>query len=275
MVKYIIHAADIHIRNMRRHEETIEQLSKFVKYCKDFVSEHGADETRIVLCGDIVHQKITISAEQQILLNWFFKQLDKIAITFVIAGNHDFLMGNKDRIDALTPVFKMTNYKKVHYLDKELDYESGTMADGNVLWALYSAFSNFSNPNIESALEGMEEKPIVIGLYHGDIVGSKTDMGRVSDVGLSGASFQGCDYVIAGHIHKRQELKQNGIPIVYSGSLIQQDYSENVTGHGFVVWDLEKGIRENVDIPSDYGYYHFEIKDIKDIEEDKERLVNL
>lgn len=274
MITTVIQAADLHVRNMRRHEEVIEQFSKFIEDCRKIVDEKGRESVRIVLCGDIAHQKINISSEQQLLLEWFFRELDDTAQTLVIAGNHDFLMGNKDRIDALTPVFKMAKFKRVHYLDRELGYKSGVMVDDNVAWALYSAFDDFAKPNLEPILSG-DDKKLVIGLYHGDVVGGKTDGGRIAYEGMSGESFQGCAAVMAGHIHKRQELKQKGIPIVYSGSLIQQDNSESVTGHGYVVWDLETMGRTFVDLPTDYGYYKFEVKDISDIENDKARLVNL
>lgn len=64
------------------------------------------------------------------------------------------------------------------------------------------------------------------------------------------------------------------IPIVYSGSFIQQDYGEKVGGHGFLIWDVESGTYEEYDIPSDYGYYQFKIESIDDIDEDKEVLTN-
>lgn len=275
MIKYIIHTADIHIRNMRRHDEAIEQLSKFIQECKNFTSEHDPSETRIVVCGDIAHQKINISCEQQLMISWFFKELDKITKTIIIAGNHDFLMNNKDRIDALTPVFKMNKFKQTVYADKVLGYKSGCIIDENVIWALYSSFENFTHPDIEAIKNENPECNKVIGLYHGDVIGSKTDSGRISDMGLNGDAFNGCDIVLAGHIHKRQEIKKKGIPIVYAGSLIQQDNNENVTGHGYVLWNLEDETHEDKDIPSEYGYYKFSIKSIDDIDEDKERLLNL
>ena len=87
--------------------------------------------------------------------------------------------------------------------------------------------------------------------------------------------FSGLDFVIAGHIHKHQELKKNGVKAVYCSSLIQQDFGENIYGHGFVVWDVENKDYEFVEVESDYGYYKFKISTPEDINNDKEQLINI
>jgi DNA repair exonuclease SbcCD nuclease subunit len=61
---------------------------------------------------------------------------------------------------------------------------------------------------------------------------------------------------------------------VYSGSVVQKDFGESITQHGYVVWDLEKGTHEFVDIPSEYGYYDFSVNSMEDIEENREKLNN-
>ena len=88
--------------------------------------------------------------------------------------------------------------------------------------------------------------------------------------------FDGCDFAIVGHIHKRQELTYNGIPIVYCGSLIQQDHGENISGHGYVVWDVDTEKFEEKDIANDeFGYYTFSIENANDIDDNKEQIINL
>jgi hypothetical protein len=51
-----------------------------------------------------------------------------------------------------------------------------------------------------------------------------------------------------------------------------------VSGHGFVLWDIEDKddiSYKNVDIKDkDGGYFKFEINNIDDINEDKEELIN-
>ena len=275
MVKKIITIADIHIRNVRRHEEYTEYFIKFLNNVKELVKDYDKDEVRILVLGDLVHQKIQISNELNLLLSWFLRKLNNIAKTIVIAGNHDLLVNNKDRIDTLTPIFSIANFDNTYYADKELDYHSGCIVDDNIIWALYSIFDDYQKPNIDVIREHNPKCDTVIGLFHGDVVGAVMDSGEVTDSGISGDRFEGCDFVCAGHIHKRQELKRKGVSIVFTGSFIQQDFGENVTEHGFTVWDVESRTYEHHNIEGEYGFYKFQIKDINDVDEDIERLINL
>ena len=43
MIKKIIACADVHIRNLRRHEEYQAQLNKFVADCKKYAEEYGPE----------------------------------------------------------------------------------------------------------------------------------------------------------------------------------------------------------------------------------------
>lgn len=47
MIKLIIHAADIHIRNYQRHEEYAEQLTQFIGKCSELAKPYKKEEVRI------------------------------------------------------------------------------------------------------------------------------------------------------------------------------------------------------------------------------------
>lgn len=275
MIKKIICASDIHIRNLRRLDETSDILQKFIDECKNIASEYEKDEVRIVLAGDIFQSKIEVSNESITIAGWFLRELNKIAKTLVLAGNHDLLLNNTSRLDSLTPIFSMSNFSDCHYIDKELNYLSGCLVDENIVWCLFSSFDNFNRPDIDGMRKEHPDKTF-IGLFHGDINGAKTDIGRVSENGLDANFFDGIDFGILGHIHKRQCIKKNGVQLVYCGSLIQQDYGENISGHGYILWDVMNKTYTEHDIENDeYGYYQFLISNIDDIENDKEEFINL
>lgn len=120
-VTKIISCSDIHFPQLKGIEDLKRVLKKFIEQCKKIVKKEGADNVRIVILGDIVNNKTNITNESILAVNWFFTELDKICKTFVIAGNHDFLMNNIGRIDSLTPLFEIGDYKQVIFLDKELD----------------------------------------------------------------------------------------------------------------------------------------------------------
>lgn len=284
MITKIIACADIHIPALKGIDELKVILTNFVKKCEQIVEEEGPDSVRIVVAGDIFHNKLAITNESILAAHWFFSQLDKICKTIVIIGNHDFLMNNMDRVDSLSPLFDIGGYKQVVFLDKELGCKSGIYDDDNVSWCLYSSFSGFNKPDIDAhkVLNNETDKKdnFYVGLIHGEVNGAITVTNYVSDTGIAQDVFDGCDFVIAGHIHKRQELKKNDVKIVYCSSINQKDYGESITGHGFVLWDIDVDDKldisyKYIDIPNeDGGFYKFEINDISDLENDEEDLIN-
>ena len=201
--------------------------------------------------------------------------LNAIGKTIIIAGNHDMLEHNHDRIDSISPTFEIKDvYPNITYADKVLNYQSGYIVDENIIWALYSMYDGFAKPNIE----GLKEKnpdATIIGLYHGEVAGAVTDVGKMCDNGIDTDAFKECDCVMAGHIHKFQEIKKKGVPIVYSGSVFQQDCGENTTGHGFVIWDIEKMKYKLHEVKNNYKTYKFKITSYEDVENDVEKLINL
>lgn len=269
MIKKIIHIADIHIRTYKMHREYKELLKQFIDEAKEITSDYKFGEVRIVIAGDLVHQKITISNEQLLLVTWFLRECSKIAPTVVIAGNHDLLENNKDRVDSITPCVELLDSTHIHYLKESKCYE-----DDNVVWCVYSIFEENSRPDIESARKEYGDDKRYVGLYHAPLVGAKTDLGYEFDHGVGFEHFEGCDMALLGDIHKRQSFNHKGIPIAYASSLIQQDFGENVSNHGYLLWDVESKEFEEHNIDSKYGFYKFKISSLEDLENNSEVLVN-
>lgn len=273
MIKKIIHCADLHVRNFQRMDEYAEQLSKFSSMVNDIAKDYKPEEVRIVISGDIVHSKTSISPELIAFVSMWIRDLQKIAEVIVISGNHDLMVNNLTRVDPITAIFQASLFENAIHLDSYFGYDSGIVVEDNVTWALYSIFNDFRRPDIEQAKKDYPDNT-VIGLYHGTIVGATLNNGTVMDSGQDGDIFQGCDFVMAGDIHKRQVIKRGDTIVVYPGSLIQQTFGETITQHGFAVWDLEKKSYEFIELPSEYGLYDFEIKKPEDIDDDKEILMN-
>ena len=273
MIKKIIHIADVHIRNFVRLEEYTEKLNELNKKIEEATNGYKNEEVRIVISGDIVHSKNSISNELIAFVSSWIRELEKFGKVIVISGNHDLMVGNMSRVDTLTAIFTASKFENAIHLDSYLGYDSGIVPDDNVCWALYSIFNDYRRPNIEQAKKDFPNN-VIIGLYHGTIVGATLNNGTMIDSGVNGDEFEGCDFVAAGDIHKRQEIKRGNVKIVYPGSLIQQTFGETVTQHGFVVWDLEKKTHEFIDLSDEYSLYDFELKNVEDIENDKEILIN-
>jgi len=226
------------------------------------------NEVRIVVAGDLVHQKITISNEQLILCCDFLTKLSKIAPVVIIAGNHDLLENNKDRLDSISPMIQLLDNNNISYLKESICYP-----DENIVWCNYSIFEENARPNIEDGRAKYGDKTYV-GLFHGPIIGAKTDVGYEFEHGTSLEYFDGCDMVLLGDIHKRSEFNHNGIPIKFSGSLIQQNFGETVSKHGYTIWDVNTKSNVDYELENDYSFYHFKITSVDDVQNNVEKLIN-
>ena len=129
MVKKIVHLADIHIRTYRMHEEYLSVFKKLMSDLTDLLLDYKQEEIRIVIAGDLVHQKIVISNEQLMLGTWLLSKLEKIAPVILIAGNHDLLENNKDRMDSISPMVQFLSDKNINYFK-----ESKCYLDDNIVW---------------------------------------------------------------------------------------------------------------------------------------------
>ena len=269
MIRKIIHLADVHIRTYRMHSEYLAMFDELYKTVKKLTEDYEYDEVRIVIVGDLVHQKITISNELLMMTSGFISELAKFAPLVVVAGNHDLLENNKDRVDSITPMVTLLNNPNIHYYKGKECY-----LDDNIVWCNYSIFHHNERPDIEAAreLHGNDKK--YIGLYHAPVLGATTDIGYKFEVGTPLDHFHGCDATLCGDIHKRQTFELDGAKIAYPGSLLQQDFGESIDNHGFLHWDVETLTFEEVNLNSDYGFYTFSINGVDEIDEDKEKLLN-
>jgi DNA repair exonuclease SbcCD nuclease subunit len=268
MVKKIIHIADIHIRTFQHHEQYKEQFLKLIsELVTKHVTDHSRDEVRVVIAGDLAHQKINISNEQLMLTSWFLDWLTKkVGNVVIIPGNHDFLENNVERLDSITPIVELLDNDRIKYYK-----DSGVYSDDNINWVVYSLYQHNERPKFEK-----EEGKLYVGLFHSPIQGMSTDLGFQFEDGYDRLNFVDLDLLLCGDIHKRQMFKlPNGGKGVMVGSLIQQDFGETVKHHGYGVYDVVTDEYTFHDLPNDKPYLHFTITDIKDIDNEKETLVNL
>jgi len=273
MVKKIIHIADLHIRTIQMHDLYKEQFETLV----DEIREHNIvwhqegieyEEIRIVVAGDIAHQKINISNEQLLLTSWFLKELSKYGKVVIIPGNHDFLENNTQRMDSITPVVQLLDDPTIVYFKDSGDYVD---TDGNIQWVVYSLYQHNARPEFTK-----QEGLLTVGLFHGPIMGLSTDLGYEFEDAYDQLNFVDLDLLLCGDIHKRQQFTlPNGGHAIMVGSLIQQNFGETVKHHGYGIYDVTTNEYTFHDLPNEQPFLHFRINDIKDIENETEEHVNL
>lgn len=220
MIK-IAHISDIHWRGMQRHSEYTEAFEDFFKKLEELCPD------LIVVGGDIVHSKTQgITPEVIERLGWWFQKLANWP-TVVILGNHDGLIHNKSRLDAISPIVSALNHHNIHFLK-----DSGNYIVEGINFANFSCFD-------EENWHKCKPDPdmINVALYHGAVGGSLLDTGMPVEGEVTVDMFRPYDFSMLGDIH-RQQFLDDDTRIAYPGSTIQQNYGEDVD-KGFLFWRIK------------------------------------
>ena len=235
----IVHIADVHFRGLTRHDEYRRAFNNFFEK----VSKLSPDV--IYVGGDIVHSKTQgISPELIDVLSWWFTGLARIAPTHIILGNHDGLVFNKDRQDAITPIVEALRNPNIHLYKDSGVYPIKNHEEFN--WCVFSCFDEENWENIRPAPGETN-----IALFHGGVLGSLTDIEWEIEGEVTADFFKNFDYALLGDIHRSQFLTKDK-KVAYSGSAIQQNYGED-PGKGFLFWDIRD--KDDFDV-SFHEIYH-------------------
>ena len=241
----IYHIADVHIRNLKRHEEYKSVFERTANYIKDTINSNDI----IYLAGDIVHAKTDMSPELIQEVQEFFKSMADIAPTILITGNHDCNLNNKSRLDALTPIVNALNHPNLIYLK-----DSGVYKIGNVHFTVMSVLDKPADYIKANSFQADYK----IALHHGSVDRAVTDIGfYITNDHVKIDIFDGYNLTLLGDIHKMQYLNKDKT-IAFAGSLIQQNHSEGLS-HGLLVWDLKSSSSEFIEIPNSYCFYTLDI----------------
>ena len=259
MIKRLVHFSDLHIRLFKDHELYRKILEQALSEWKTLAPD------RIVFTGDLVHSKNQMTPELIEFVAWVLTECSKITKTILIPGNHDALINNSERLDSISPIVNsLDNPNIMYYKDR------GVYEDENVSWCVYSQFQGNIPPDI------FEAKGYKIGLFHGPINGLKSDLGYdFGEESYDTDKFNGLDIVLCGDIHKRAVFNiPNDKRGVMIGSAIQQNFGENITKHGYGVYELDKDEYTFVDSPNPKPFLKFYINSIDVLVEGNESLIN-
>ena len=224
------HLADTHIRNLKYHYEyraVFEQIY-------DKLREEEVDY--IIHCGDLAHTKTQLSPEYFEMASHFLKNLADIAPTYIIPGNHDGILRNSSRQDAITPIVEALEHPNLFLLKDSGEAQVGDKFTLNVL----SVFDE------DNWIDPTDEDRINIALYHGSISGVKTDLGWTMEHGENDVSiFDKFDFAFLGDIHKTNQILDLEGRVRYPGSTIQQNHGES-NDKGLLLWNIRD--RDDFDV---------------------------
>lgn len=188
----IAHLADIHIRSLSRHDEFREVFVALSSKLRVMGVDH------IMLGGDLFHTKVSgISPEFIELLSWWLTDLSTIGCVHIILGNHDGLLNNLTRQDAISPIVSALNNPNIKLYKQSGVYQ---FAPG-YNWCVFSIFDE----------EGWTKvKPVPgdvnIALFHGPVWGALTESDWRIESDMTSDFFKDYDFCFLGDIHKFQFL---------------------------------------------------------------------
>ena len=254
LIQNICHLADLHCRKFKRHDE----YRKVFKTLYKSLEKNQVD--RIVLAGDIVHNKNDLSPELVQIISELFTNLSKIAPLDIIIGNHDKIIGQSTKLDSISPI---TDYLNLENLTLYKNSGLFEVADNLV----YGIFAIDDEENFPYQISNKNSNKTYIALFHGAISGAKTDVNYTIKSNYETDMFTNYDIAMLGDIHKFQDLSTNKTKINFVGSLIQQSFGENLSQHGYLLWNIQNKSYKFIKIKNDYGFYTIRFNKINEIDE--------
>lgn len=270
-IKHVYHISDIHIRNgdvsrsrYQEYERVLNRLFHFIKHDYDSI-----DSSVVVITGDVFHHKGKVESPAIKLFFTWLSRLSSLLPVYIIAGNHDFRQEAPDEPDLIETLLQVSIPNVVYIKDSGL-YKAGDIGFG--VCTVRDSLVQGSTQGIRDDLPDFPRFPknIIlrkkIALFHGTIGKTRwiTQSENLS-YPLEWISTAGYDALMLGDIHLQQvhnanpcgvqkpvALGRSGCHLIqkyvqssptdmiwaYAGSVVQQDFSEGILGHGFIKWNL-------------------------------------
>ena len=239
----ILHTADWHIglrswkieKETDRTQEIVESLEQILEGAK----KESVD--LILIAGDVLHENRNPSTESLSFLMKYLSEFSKVAPTVVVMGNHDWkgLLS----YSYLAPRDLYISGKPEEII---IDTNSGRAAIYTVPYVrgVPSIFEDKSSPSdkvarlIQKFAHSTTSADYRILISH--IMVEKTGIIPPTveeniQVILKPENFSALfDYIALGHVHKHVVVKDVP-PVIYPGSIIQNDFSEWKDEKGYIV----------------------------------------
>jgi DNA repair exonuclease SbcCD nuclease subunit/DNA repair exonuclease SbcCD ATPase subunit len=268
---HIFHLSDLHIRNGDNNYSRYEEYSHVFKETIISIKSNiqnlklSFEDFIIVITGDIFHNKNVIGNYGLFIYREFVQALSNIGRLYIISGNHDY-----DQSDVNKPslVYSSTfDIPNVFVLNTSMSF----IID-DIGFSFVSIDKTLDKYRNSGRIQDLPEFPIItnpvkykIALFHGSFASAKLYNGKSIEETFNPYPLEWVhdfDYVLLGDIHKRQVFNYKKKTICgYSGSLIQQNFGEDIIDHGYLIWDLCKKDVKEVNVYNNVGYINI-IEDI-------------
>jgi DNA repair exonuclease SbcCD nuclease subunit len=275
-LKYIFHLSDLHIRNgdkiQSRYDEYKLVFDNTIISIKNKIDELHMkfNEYLIIITGDIFHNKSVIGSHGLLLYRTFIQELTKLGRVIVFPGNHCFVQSDTEMPNLLySSSFEIDNLIVLN--------ESKSFIIDNIGFSYVAINTTLDIYRNSGRIQELPEFPKIIedvkykiGLFHGTFAKVKLYNGEeiredTKPYPLEWINDCNFDYMLLGDIHKRQVFNYKKTICGYSGSLIIQNYGENILDHGYLLWHLENKKIEEINIYNNIGYINIKENEKEEI----------
>ena len=263
-LSHIFHLSDLHIRNgdntFSRYEEYRQVFGETIVSLNSNIADLklSFNDFIIVITGDIFHNKNVIGNYGLFIYREFIQLLSKIGRLYIISGNHDY-----DQSDPNKPslVYSSTfDIPNVFVLNT-----STSFVIDDVGFSFVSINNTLDKYRNSGRIQDLPAFPIIaepvkykVALFHGTFASAKLYNGKSIEETFNPYPLEWVkefDYVLLGDIHKRQVFTYIKKTICgYSGSLIQQNFGEDIINHGYLIWNLGSSEASEINVYNDIGY---------------------
>ena len=263
-LKYIFHLSDLHIRNgdasYCRFNEYDYVFKNTVSSIKSTIITRNLsfNDFIIIITGDIFHNKNNIGNYGLLLYKTLVQELTKIGRLIIFSGNHDKIQSNQEQPTLVySSSFEINNLTILNITQSFIIDDIGfSYVDINDTLDTFKnsgriqdlpPFPTF-NTNVKYKIALFHGSFASVKLYNGENVKDDTNPYPLEWI-------KDFDYVLLGDIHKRQVFNYKKKTICgYSGSLIQQNFGEDIIDHGYLLWNIEEKTIEEINVYNNIGY---------------------
>lgn len=285
-IEHIFHVSDIHIRTGDKIASRYDEYMNVFKNLVIRLKEHPSVENGTciaVVTGDIFHDKVKLSACSVQLFSAFIRSLSSLMPLYIIRGNHDYQQDKPEIDDLIQSVMQCydihvdkkeddVNLGNIYYMNTTDHYIANNIGFGvvSVQDTLVDGTSSGKQldklPLFPSPSEFPNTVTTTVALFHGTIINSTLQNYSSSTEGYPLHWFDGYDIGCFGDVHLQQihniddkiDDKTSGwhstkMTWGYPGSLIQQNFGEEIINHGVFDWNIKDKTVSAMNIKNDYG----------------------